>query len=237
MQGNKVKRILEIDALRGVAIVLMIIYHFMFDLNFFGLMKIDLSDIMIVLFQRFIAVLFVGLVGISLVLNELNNKRGYLTNLWRGFKLTNIAILITAATWLYPRDGFITFGIIHMIALSTFIAPLFFRLKKWNLVVGVVLIIGGIWLNLQQTDSKLLFWLGLIYPGYEALDYYPLLPWFGVVLIGIALGQMIYPDGQSRIKNIKLLEQLAILGKNSLVIYLLHQVLLVGIILIYLAVK
>ncbi|MFH1785077.1 MAG: heparan-alpha-glucosaminide N-acetyltransferase [Candidatus Micrarchaeota archaeon] len=230
MQENK--RILEVDALRGLAIVLMIIYHFIFDLNYFGLANFDMSNPLMIIFQRVIAVLFVGLVGVSLVLSENKNKNGYLKHMWRGFKLTNFAILITAVTWIYPHKGFISFGIIHMIALSTFIAPLFFRFKKWNLLIGIVLIVVGIWFNLHQTDSRSLFWLGLIYPEYEALDFYPILPWFGVVLTGMAICELIYKNKRFEFKN-TWANRLAILGRHSLAIYLTHQIILVGIIMAY----
>ncbi|MFH1520619.1 MAG: heparan-alpha-glucosaminide N-acetyltransferase [Candidatus Micrarchaeota archaeon] len=233
------KRILEIDALRGVAIVLMIIYHFLFDLNFFGIVNIDIHDTNIVIFQRTIAILFIGLVGISITLSENRNKRGYLSHFWRGLKLVNIAILITAATWIFPHDGFITFGIIHMIALSTFIAPAFFKLGKWNFLVGLGLVSLGIWLNTLVTNSRFFFWLGLPFPEYFALDYYPMLPWFGVILIGMAIGQAAYHKNESRfkIKDIGLVNKLVFLGKNSLVIYLVHQVVLVGLIITYLYLK
>lgn len=228
------KRITEIDALRGVAIILMVIYHFLFDLNFFGLTNIDIHSVPMVLFQKTIAVLFIGLVGISLTLSENQNKRGYITHFWRGLKLGNIAIVITAATWIFPHDGFITFGIIHMIALSTLIAPLFFKLGKWNFLLGLGLIGLGIWINTLVVETQFLFWLGLLFQGYHALDYYPMLPWFGLVLIGMAIGHEIYRNNEAifNIKN-KLVDKLAVLGKNSLAAYLVHQVILVGIILIY----
>lgn len=213
----------------------MIIYHFLFDLNFFGLVNIEIQGISMTIFQRTVAILFVGLVGISLTLSENNNKRGYLTHFWRGLKLVNIAILITAATWIFPHDGFVTFGIIHMIALSTFIAPAFFKLGKWNFLVGLGLVSLGIWINTLVTNSHFFFWLGLTFPEYHALDFYPILPWFGVILIGMAIGQAAYHNGESRleIKNTGLINKLAFLGKNSLIIYLVHQVVLIGIILIY----
>jgi uncharacterized membrane protein len=228
-------RIIEVDALRGVAIILMVIYHFLFDLNYFGLVNIAIMCMPLVIFQRIIGVIFVGLVGVSIILSEKNNKFGYKTHFWHGLKILNFAILITAATWLYPHEGFVTFGVLHMIALSIFIAPFFFRFsKKQNLLIGIIIIIVGIWLNLQSTDLKLIFWLGLPYPEYAALDFYPMMPWFGVVLIGMAIGEALYPKAKSLIgfKSEKL-EKLAYLGKRSLAIYLIHQIILIGLIMAY----
>jgi uncharacterized membrane protein len=227
-------RIIEVDALRGIAIILMVMYHFLFDLDYFGLMNIQMNSLPIVLIQRVIGFSFVFLVGVSIVLSQKNNKFGYRTHMWRGFRITNYAILITAVTWIYPHEGFITFGVLHMIALSTFVAPFFFRFSKKNLALGIAIILIGIWLNLQTTDSKFLFWLGLSYPGYQALDFYPMFPWFGVVLIGMAIGEKLYPNGKSLIGfESEKLNKLAWIGKRSLKIYLVHQVILIGLVLTY----
>jgi uncharacterized membrane protein len=96
-----------------------------------------------------------------------------------------------------------------------------------NVLLGILIIIAGIWTQTMQTDSHLLFWLGITYPGYTALDYYPLLPWFGFVLIGIYTGQTILPDGKPRSKiatgDSTPMRVLSFLGRNSLAIYLAHQ--------------
>ncbi len=137
-----------------------------------------------------------------------------------------MAILITIATWLYSPEGFIRFGIIHMIALSTIIAPLFFRFGKLNILLGAVLILGGI--QIHYTDIDYLFWLGLIRYDYVAFDHYPLVPWFGVVLVGMELGKVVGSWKKFVPKN----EILSLLGRNSLIIYLIHQPLLIAILLL-----
>ena len=228
-------RIVEIDVLRGIAIVLMIIYHFLFDLNYFNLVKIDLEWLPVVIFQRIIGIMFLGLVGISLVISENRNKEGYQKHFRRALKLAGVAILITVATWIYPHQDFITFGIIHMIALSTLIAPFFFKFGKWNIVFGIVVIGLGLIAGTMSSNSTILFWLGIVYPGYTALDYYPMLPWFGIVLLGIFVGQLLVKKVErveTRIDRSVVKEKLASLGRNSLAIYLVHQLVLIGAILL-----
>jgi len=233
-------RIIEVDALRGVAIILMVIYHFFFDLEFFGIMGIDLSAASWVLFQRLIAVMFLSLVGVGLVLSESRNREGYARHLKRGLFLAVIAGAITIATWIYPHDGYIQFGIIHLIALSVIIAPLFFRFGRWNLVFGVVFIILGLWFGHMTIASHLLFWAGITDPGYHALDHYPIFPWFGVVLVGISLGKMAYPgnvprpfitgEGNGIADNS--IRILVALGRNSLMVYLVHQPIIIGLLIL-----
>ncbi|MBI5227512.1 DUF1624 domain-containing protein [Candidatus Micrarchaeota archaeon] len=248
---EKEKRIIEIDIARGIAIVLMIIYHFIFDLNYFGIVQVNLQNIFLVVFQRIIGVSFLTIVGISMTISENRNKEGYTHHLKRGLLLGGVALLITAVTWIYPHDGFIKFGIIHLIALSTIIAPFFFKFGKWNVLFGLVLVGLGLITSGIYVSTPYLFWLGLTSPDYTALDHYPLLPWFGIVLIGIYLGQEIRrreifkkSTRTNFSKNLSALEfansniiknrMLETFGKNSLAIYLVHQLILVGIVLIYL---
>ena len=216
------ERVSSVDVLRGSAIVLMVIYHILFDIYLFGMADIDLYGLPLVLFQRLIGGMFLLLVGVSIVLSEKRNQEGYIHHARRAGKLALIALLITAVTWIYPHEGFIRFGIIHMIALSTLIAPLFLRLGKLNIILGILIILAG--LQIHYTDIDYLFWLGLIRYDYMAYDHYSMVPWFGMVLIGIELGKKIDLWKDIVPKN----ALLSFLGRNSLAIYLIHQPLLIG---------
>ncbi len=223
-------RVLWVDCLRGIAIVLMVAFHFIFDLNYLSFISINLESGFWFFFPRAIGATFLFVVGVSLVLSDRHDKEtkneGYVRHFKRGLFLAGVAALITIATWIYPHEGFITFGIIHLIALSMFIAPLFLRFGKLNVLLGLIIIVFGIFLSGMQTDSHYLFWLGITFPGYTALDYYPLLPWFGFVLIGIGGGQILLD--RIRLGKSKISDALALLGKNSLAIYIVHQLVLFG---------
>ncbi len=226
-------RITSVDAARGLAILMMVAYHVLFDIQYFGIANVDLQGIPLTLLQRATGTLFVLIAGVSLTLSESRNREGYLHYVKRGLMLGAVALLITVATWVYPHEGFIQFGIIHMIALSSLIAPLFFRLGRMNVALGAIIVLAGIYIGTSGivTDTHWFFWLGINDPSYQALDNYPMLPWFGVVLIGIWLGQSLFPAGRAggRIP-VQGNAQLAFLGRNSLAIYLTHQLVLVGII-------
>lgn len=215
-------RIGEVDAIRGIAVVLMIIYHFFFDVWYLGLSAIDLMSIEWILFQRIIGTLFLLVAGISIVLSE-KMHNSYNRHLKRAMFLGIVALTISAVTWIFPHEGFIKFGIIHLIALSTAIAPFFFTFGKWKLVIGLVIIAFG--LQVHYTEVDYLFFLGLVSFDYVALDHYPLVPWFGVILIGMFIGE------NFEFKNRKsLLEKI---GRNSLLIYLVHQPLFISLLLAF----
>jgi uncharacterized membrane protein len=224
-------RVVEVDSVRGIAIVMMLVYHTLFDLVFLGMIPSVLYLLPVVLFQRTIGVLFVLTAGVALTLSESRNEEGYERHFLRALKLAAAAAAITIATWVVVPDSFITFGVIHMLALSTLIAPLFFKLGKWNAILGLAIMVMGLLVVGTVVDMKFLFWLGFPYPSYTALDYYPMLPWFGVVLLGMGLGSAIFPDGKRRfvLPGLPLMGQLAFLGRHSLKIYILHQPVILGI--------
>lgn len=222
-------RLVAIDDLRGIAIILMVVYHFLFDLNYLGIAPIPLGNPFIIIFQRSIGILFIGIAGISIALSEQKNTKGWIHHARRGLFLTGIALLITAVTWVYPHDGFIQFGIIHLMAASVLLAPLFFRLKTANVLIGLLVGIAGLLTPFVSTTNPFLFWLGLITPEYYALDHYPLLPWFGVFLIGMGLA--FSKEFRQAVQQFPMQwhrEVFSWLGKKSLAIYLIHQPLLIG---------
>ena len=220
-------RIAIVDAIRGVAILMMVLYHILFDLSYFGLADIDLQDTMIMLFQRATGFLFILIAGVSMTLSESKGKSNW-RHLRRAAILGTIAACITLATWIYPHEGYITFGIIHFLAASALIAPLFFKLGKINIALALILIVVGLAMNGMDAETGLLFWLGLAHPDYTALDYYPLLPWFGVILLGIFTGREFVLNRNWG----EMPAWLTFLGRNSLIIYLIHQPILVSIMLI-----
>ncbi|MDD5172170.1 MAG: heparan-alpha-glucosaminide N-acetyltransferase [Candidatus ainarchaeum sp.] len=225
------ERIIEVDSVRGIAIVMMLFYHTLFDLVFLGMISSVLYLLPVVLFQRTIGFLFVITAGVALTLSESKNEEGYERHFLRALKLAAVAAMITLVTWIVVPDRFITFGVIHMLALSTLIAPIFFKLGKWNVVLGAAIMAIGLLVVGTVVDNTFLFWLGFPYPGYTALDYYPMLPWFGVVLLGMGLGTVIFPNGKPKFKipKLPLMDQLAFLGRHSLTIYILHQPIILGI--------
>ena len=123
-------------------------------------------------------------------------------------------------------------------AVSALIGPLFFGLGKWNIPLAIALIAAGSIPPGLESDSPYLFWLGLPDISYTALDYYPLIPWFGVMLLGISLGMWLFPDGRSRasLPGLPGQEILEKIGRNSLAIYLAHQPVLIALLMIYMGV-
>ena len=221
------KRYLEIDLLRGVAVVMMILYHFLFDLDYFNIYRINVLEGFWLYFARLIALIFIFLVGVSLTLVYYRKNYGFLDYFKKGSVVFGFGLLITLATWLFAREGTIIFGILHFIGVSIILGSLFLRFKNLNLVLGGILIGLGFYIKNFIVSYPWLMWLGLKFNNFNTLDYFPLLPWFGVILLGIYFGKLLYPKGKRRF-NINLENKyLSFLGRHSLVIYLLHQPILI----------
>ena len=241
MKIKPAERLWEIDFLRGIAIIMMIIYHLIFDLNYFKIYATDIYSAPVLIFLYPIGTAFLLLVGISLTLSysraqkTLAKKQLQLKFLKRGMGIFGLGLIITLATWIYLKEGFIIFGILHCIGISIILAYPLIKYKFKNLIIGMILITLGIILRSLTFDFNWLLWLGFVPSGFYTLDYFPLLPWFGVVLIGIFIGNAVYEDNKRKFKLKDLSQNIAIrfmcfLGRHSLVVYLLHQLIIIAII-------
>ena len=232
---TKQKRFLEIDLVKGIAVILMIAFHFAFDLAYFANQNIDLGLTNIWWFiGRSAAILFLLVVGINLTISKENaftKKQNILKKfLKKGLKIFGLGLLITLVTYILFPQEFILFGILHLIGLSIILSIPFLKFEKLNLILGSALIIIGIALQTMKFNFSFLLWLGLIPQNFASFDYFPLMPWFGLILIGIFIGNTCYKNKKNSLikKENALTKTFCFLGKNSLVIYLIHQPLLIA---------
>ncbi len=217
---------------------MMIIFHIFYDLNYFGVEKINLGIGFWLVFERIIVTTFILLVGISLTLSYSRikkRKRGwklFQKYLFRGLKIFSWGLIITLITWLFLKRGFIIFGVLHSIGVSIILAYPFLKSRFLNLLLAIVFILVGMYIANFFVDTYWFIWLGLKPYYFYTVDYLPIFPWFGVVLFGLFLGNLLYPNGKRRLKisdfsRFSLVKLFCFLGRNSLLIYLIHQPILV----------
>jgi uncharacterized membrane protein len=222
----------EVDATRGIAILMMIVFHTVFDLHFFGIVPVTVATGFWRWFAMATASLFLLVAGISLVLSYSRSVAGLsgpaLTKkfLKRGAGIFALGLVVTLATWLYLREGFVVFGILHLIGVSVMLSVLFFRFRKYNILLGLLCIAAGVFTGTVQGPAWLLP-VGIHPASFTSVDYTPLLPWFGVVLAGMGTGEFLYAGGIRRFEAPHLPQRFALplvfLGQHSLIIYLVHQ--------------
>lgn len=222
-----------VDVVRGTAIVLMFAYHFSYDLDYFGLARFSFeTEPFWLWFRTLILFLFLGTVGVSL---QLATARGIRPRpfLRRLGLLALAAAGISVVSHIMFPGRMIFFGILHFIALASVLGLLFRRFDHANLVLGLTLIVIGSTFAHPLFDTPALQWLGMMTHKPATEDYVPLLPWFGVVLIGMFLGKRLFAaPGAASIRAWRgqgsVARLLALGGRHSLAIYLLHQPLFMG---------
>ncbi len=235
MRKSSVQRYWEIDLLRGLAVMMMITFHTLFNLEFFGEYPFILDTGFWFYFQQATAGLFFLIAGVALTLTHaraLSNARAGDRSFWRFFrrggKIFAWGMVITVVTWFFLREGYVVFGVLHCIGVSIILAYPFLKQPLWALPVGFLCLIIGNYLDNFTFSFPWLLWLGFIPERFYTVDYFPLLPWFGLFLLGLFLGGLLYPSGLRRFSlpdcpGFPLLRGVMFLGRHSLVIYLLHQ--------------
>lgn len=228
------RRIPLFDVLRGTALAAMAAYHFSWDLEFLGLASLGVTENPLwIAFARSIAASFLALVGASLVLAHGSGIR------WRGFfrRLAMVGVAaaaITLLSWFADPDGIIWFGILHCIVVSSLLGLSFLRAPVWLVIAAAIACLAApVFLTSPAFNGAGWLWLGLATEPIPSNDYNPLLPWFGCVLAGIAIARLVLPpaDGAAwaqRQPHSAVSRALALAGRHSLLVYLAHQPILMG---------
>lgn len=228
-------RIEWIDVARGGALVAMAIYHFAWDLEFFGYAPPGMTAVGgWKLFARAIASSFLVLVGISLFLAHRKGVRW--PPFWRRFAMVAAsAAAITAVTWFATPQTFIFFGILHQIAFASVAGLLFLRLPPVvTLLAGIAVIAAAYLLTTPMLDGPLTWWIGLSEQRPRSSDFVPVFPWFGAVLIGIGIAGLAKRAGLFAMLAVigpgTWSRPLTFVGRHSLAFYLIHQPVLISLI-------
>ena len=231
------KRFPEIDLWRGISVVLMIVFHAFFILDFYGVVKNEMRGGFFEIFGDFVRVSFLLLVGISMAISfqkafmKTGNRWSAVFRQWkRAFVVAVCALIVSLVTFFVVPDIYVRFGILHLIAFSIFILA-FFAGSKWSSFVFAVFsfILGYV---LKDCSSLILPVCG---NGAVSLDYFHIFPWIGFAAMGIFIGRIFYIEkvGGFVFEGLRnfifggavfgfVLKIFFAIGRQSLLIYMLH---------------
>jgi uncharacterized membrane protein len=226
-----------IDVLRGFAVAQMIVYHFIYDLNYFRWVALAMNrDQPWVGWRTAIVTQFLLLVGVSLVLRaaRYTDTASGAREFWRRWaQVAGAALLVSAGSWLVFGPRFIWMGILHFIAAGLILGRLALPLGPWNLALGVAVIVLGKTIADPWFNPTPMNILGFASAKPRTEDYVPIFPWLGMVLIGIGLASLWKRHGFALTPWLARVNDspprlLVLLGTWALTVYLAHQPLLLG---------
>lgn len=223
-----------IDALRGVAILGMIVFHTVWDLSLVGLSATPIAEEPFWAgFARVVAGSFLFIAGASLVLATRAGINW--PTFWRRIAIVGCAAsIVSLVTWQIFPTQWVFFGILHQIALGSILALPFLR-APLLLVLAVAAVAIALPFFVQHPifdeGPLLIVGLGTFFPA--AVDYVPILPWTGLILAGvaamrIALARGFEPTLTAWRATSMPARALVLGGRHSLLVYLVHQPILIA---------
>lgn len=230
------KRIWELDAFRGICILGMVVVHFLYDLiQYFPMPQLSQSQLF-----RFVmqwgGVLFILLSGICANLGHHPIRRGLVVLLG--------GVICFGVTFAMYKLGFahrrlvIYYGVLHFLGTCMLLWPVLSLLPTWAMAAaGIVVAATGLYFQTHYlTGNWATVILGLPPRNFATSDYFPLFPYLGFFLLGGALGRVLYPNKATLFPKVNpqhfLIRFLTLCGNYSLLIYLLHQPLITGLMLL-----
>jgi uncharacterized membrane protein len=229
------RRFDRLDALRGVAIVWMALFHFAFDLNHFGWLdpRQDFYRDPFWTGQRTAIVsLFLLCVGLGQAAAFDAAQRW--PRFWRRWvQVAGCAVLVSIGSALMFPRSWISFGVLHGIALMLLVARFAAPLGGWLWPLGAACLVLPRVVQHPFFDARWTNWVGLVTHKPITEDYVPLLPWLGIVVWGLAAGRWLLRERRGVLAGPVPMpaRPLALLGRWSLSFYMLHQPVLIGVLL------
>lgn len=219
-------RIWELDALRDICVMAMVVIHFLYDaVRFFGLFSLDFSPAFQLLMD-WGGVIFLLLSGLCATLGSRSIRRGIIV-----FGCGMVITAVTVGMYLLdfaPHIIIIYFGVLHCLGVCMIAWHVLKKLPTWALaLLGCMFVALGLWFGHLRVESPWLFWLGLINRDFESADFFPLLPHLGFFLLGAVLGRTLYRRKTTLFPGVNpqapVVRLFTACGRHSLLIYLLHQ--------------
>lgn len=245
-------RAFELDAMRGLAVIGMVFYHFIFDVRYMiGLDVFAFQDQIYFndMIRPSMTLTFVVVSGISSCFSRNNTKRA--------LKIFLVSILFSAAmagaSLALKTNLYVFFNVLHLLAVGTAGYALFQALEKRYLghksfteteikahqgrTITIILVLAALILFFDRLTTLFYgqvtgYWLlplGILPRDPISMgDYLPILPWLGFYLVGLAIGRVAYPEIKTLFPSAsekiqRMTAPISFLGRHSLIIYLVHQ--------------
>ena len=234
------KRFFEIDFIKGIATIFMIIFHFFYLMYFMNIKKFNIDNGILNFFARSAHSIFILMVGVNIAISykkikekykEFNNDEFMNIYIGKTFKramyLLLFGFIMTLLSYLGFGNLFIKFGIFHFIGISLLLSILVTPYKYNPMIAtGIILVLYSL-INYSKINNVLstscenmplfCFISGLYNVKYSSLDYFPIIPFFGLMTLGITIGNYMYTDKKRNYLNEDESKSLETLLDNNIV--------------------
>lgn len=224
----------------------MVAYHLFYSAAFlFGMQWAKAAYIASMPIEPFIAITFIFLSGFCCSLSR--------NNLKRGMRLVFVAAAVTLVTVIFTPGNEIYFGILHFLSVAMIIFALFEKpLKKLPASIGaaasllIYLLLWGVpygYLGVNffrlcplpdiLYSNNFTAFLGFPSINFFSADYFPVIPHIFMFFCGGFLGFLCSEKGYPKFLKPQRCRPLAFLGRHSLIIYVVHQIVIVAALYLY----
>lgn len=228
----------------------MILYHFLWDLRFIAGFEINwYTQLPGKIWQASICYVFIFISGFCLSLSR--------NPLKRGITVFVSGLLVTVVTLVFMPENRVVFGVLTLIGSCMIIVSFidkFFHINKHKisyLIVSLLMFIltfhissGKIKLfNLSYKVPEYMYsgyvmtYLGFPFKSFYSTDYFPLIPWLFLFIVGFISFKIANEKGALNSLKGQHSKVLSFIGKNTLIIYLFHQIVLYGLTLLIMKIK
>jgi len=230
------KRIIGVDVFRGFAILLMLLFHFAYDLNYFQFIHFNFEKDTFWVYSRYVIVsMFLFSVGVSLTLThhpKISWKKVHKRTLILGIS----ALLVTLLTYIQFPHRWVYFGVLHFIVFASLVGLVFIPHPRLSFITASFILVGS-YVGFLHTHNIYNFLKTPLHLPTYTVDLVMFFPWYAVVLLGIAVvgfklhhSLFNYP---LLTHNSRLHTSLAFIGRHALLIYLIHQPIIFGIVMFF----
>jgi len=223
----------EIDILKGVAVICMMVFHFYYFPNQYGFKEIKYDTVTLKTIAKVAQIIFITCVGINLVFAKHKNSDPKV-HLQRVIKLSLYAMLMSLFTYHVFGDKYVKFGILHFVAFSSLVlfhfVDDFNKMKIITATIFIIYILNTMFPELFRIIPQPFAFIGGFYNDrYSAVDHFPIIPWILLICLGTFIGHNLlqneYKSYDVFVKN-PLSDILKNIGKKSLEIYAVHWIIL-----------
>ena len=222
----------RLDAPPAAAVVWMAVFHFSFDLNHAKLIHQNFyADPVWTLQRTCIVSLFLFCAGMGQSVALAQGQRW--PRFWRRWaQVAGSAALVSAGSWWMFPNSFISFGVLHAVAVMLIVMRLGAGAGRWWWPLGLAALLVPQLVQSTWFDTRSTNWVGLVTHKPVTEDYVPILPWLGVMAWGLAAGQWVLVHRREWLAGAvpRIAAPLAVLGRWSLAFYMLHQPVLIGLV-------